>query len=52
MLNGKLKEYMDRIGKEEIKHALFVDNMIIYVQKTESIDKQLNLIREFSKFAR
>ena len=41
-----------KIGKEEVKPSLFVDDMILYIENPiESIRKLLELISEFSKVA-
>ena len=40
------------MGKEEVKHSLFADDMILYVETPkDSIRKLLELISEFSKVA-
>ena len=42
-----------QIGKEEIKHSLFADDMILYMENPkDSIRKLLELISEFRKVAR
>ena len=39
-----------KIGKEEVKHLLFADDMILYVENPkDSTKKLLELIHEFSK---
>ena len=39
-----------QIGKEEAKHSLFADDMILYIENPEdSIRKLLKLFSEFSK---
>ena len=41
-----------QIGKEEAKHSLFADDMILYIENPkDSIRKLLKLISEFSKVA-
>ena len=42
-----------QIGKEEIKHSLFADDVILYMENPkDSIRKLLELISEFRKVAR
>ena len=41
-----------QIGKEEVKHSLFADDMILYIENVkDSSRKLLELINEYSKFA-
>ena len=41
-----------KIGKEELKHSLFADDMIIYIENgKDSTRKLLELINEYSKVA-
>jgi len=41
-----------QIGKEEVKHLLFADDMILYIENPkDSTRKLLELINEYSKFA-
>ena len=40
------------MGKEEVNHSLFADDMILYIETPkDSIRKLLELISEFSKVA-
>ena len=42
-----------QIGKEEVKHSLFADDMILYIENPkDSTRKLLELINEYSKVAR
>ena len=42
----------NQIGKEKVKHSLFADDMILYIENPkDSIGKLLELISEFSKVA-
>ena len=41
-----------QIGKEEVKHSLFADDMILYIENPkESTQKLLELINDYSKVA-
>ena len=41
-----------QLGKEEVKHSLFADDMILYIENPkDSTRKLLELINEYSKFA-
>ena len=41
-----------QIGQEEVKHSLFVDDMILYMENPNDLTKKLlELIHEFSKVA-
>ena len=41
-----------RIGKEEVKHSLFADDMIFYIENPkDSTRKLLELINEYRKVA-
>ena len=41
-----------QVGKEDIKHSLFADDMILYIENAkDSIRKLLELISKFSKVA-
>ena len=41
-----------QIGKEEVKHSLFADNMILYIENPkDSTRKLLELINEYAKVA-
>ena len=41
-----------QIGKEEVKHSLFADGMILYIENPkDSTRKLLELINEYSKVA-
>ena len=41
-----------QIGKEQVKHSLFADDMILYIENTkDSIRKLLQLINEYNKVA-
>ena len=47
------KEKGIQIGKEVVKLSLFADDMVLYIENPkDSIRKLLELISEFSKFAR
>ena len=42
-----------QIGKEEVKHSLFADDIILYIENPkDSTRKLLELINEYSKVAR
>ena len=38
-----------QIRKGEVKHSLFVDDMILYIENHKHVTKKLELIQEFSK---
>ena len=41
-----------QIGKEEIKHSLFADDMIVYIENRKDANRKLlELINEFGKVA-
>ena len=52
IIEDQIKIKGNQIGKEEVKHSLFADDMILYIEKPiASTRKMLELINEYSKAA-